>query len=150
VPGYWAAQFGGAVVAAALLGALFGDVAHLGASRPRYGVVPALVMEVILTFFLVTVILGTATRYRLIGPSAALAVGATIALDGLFAAPVSGASMNPARSLGPALVAGALDHAWIYLAGPAGGAVLAVILAWLLHGAQHGGEQEAAKGKDQQ
>jgi aquaporin Z len=146
LPGYWVAQLAGAAAAAALLVRLFGDVAHLGATEPHHGVVASLIMEMVLTWLLVTVILGTATRYRLIGPHAAIAVGATIALDGLFAAPVSGASMNPARSLGPALVSGSLANSWIYVAGPFAGAAIAVVSTWLLHGRQKSEESEAASG----
>jgi len=148
MPGYWAAQILGAVGAAALLKALFGPVAHLGATGPRHGVLSALVMEIVLTWLLVTVILGTATRYSLVGPNAALAVGATIALCGLFAGPVSGASMNTARSLGPMLVTRQMKFAWVYVAGPFAGSLLALALTWVLHGGQKGQpEKEAATGK---
>ncbi len=104
-------------------------------------------MEVVLTALLMTVILGTAEHHRLVGPNAAIAVGGTVALDGLFASPVSGASMNPARSLGPALVSGSLEHIWIYIVGPILGALLAVAVAWVLHGSPKPSEVEAAKGK---
>jgi aquaporin Z len=155
VPAYWLAQLAGAVGAAAFLGLTFGPVAHLGATIPGFGVPPALAMEVALTWLLVTVILGTATRHRVVGPNAALAVGATVTLCGLFAGPVSGASMNPARSLGPALVdaitgagagSAAWHAAWIYILGPVSGAGAAVLGMWLLKGQQHEGEQEAAGG----
>ncbi len=134
VPGYWAAQLIGAVLAAALLRALFGTVGNLGATLPRHGLITAAVIEALLTFLLLTVILATATNHKLVGHNAALAVAATIALDGLFAAPISGASMNPARSFGPALLDGRMDTFWIYLAGPIAGAVLAVTIALLLRG----------------
>jgi MIP family channel proteins len=151
VPAYWLAQMAGAVGAAAFLLATFGLVAQLGATRPGFGVAPALAMEVALTWLLVTVVLGTATRDRVVGPNAALAVGATVALCGLFAGPVSGASMNPARSLGPALVSaaaggGAPDDSWIYLLGPAAGAGLACAGIWLVKGSQRQGERKAAAG----
>lgn len=145
VPGYWGAQVVGAVLAALLLRVLFGLVGHLGATLPRHGAIEALVMEVVLTFLLVTVILGTATNHRLTGPNAAIAVGGTIALIGLFAAPISGASMNPARSLGPFLVSGQLADAWIYIVGPFAGALLAVGVAWLLRGRTTPEAVEAAK-----
>jgi aquaporin Z len=106
VPGYWDVQLVGAILAALLLRMLFGLAGHLGATVPHHGTTEALVMEIVLTFLLITVILGTATNHRLTGPNAALAVGGTIALCGLFAGPISGASMNPARSLGPFLVSG--------------------------------------------
>jgi len=134
VPGYWGAQLVGAILAAFLLRMLFGLVGHLGATFPHYGTIEAMVMEVVLTFLLVTVILGTATNHRLTGPNAAIAVGGTIALLGLFAAPISGASMNPARSLGPFLVSGQLADSWIYIVGPFAGGFLAVVVAWLLRG----------------
>ncbi|HEX2347552.1 MAG TPA: aquaporin [Ktedonobacterales bacterium] len=136
VPGYMLAQFVGGIVAAGLLRALFGNVGHLGATlpNPATGDLASLVMECVLTFLLVTVILGTAHDTKLAGHNAALAVGATIALDGLFASPVSGASMNPARSFGPALVSGDLGSVWIYFVGPLAGALLATLIAWALHG----------------
>jgi aquaporin Z len=86
-------------------------------------------MEIVLTFGLVTVILGTASGARNVGHNAAIAVGGYVALAGLWASPVSGASMNPARSLGPALVSGDLHSTWIYLAGPLAGGLVAVALA---------------------
>jgi aquaporin Z len=94
VPGYWGAQMVGAVFAAFLLRLLFGLAGHLGATLSHYGTIEAIVMEVLLTFLLITVILGTATNHRLTGPNAAIAVGGFIALAGLFAAPISGASMK--------------------------------------------------------
>src|SRR5260221_9749702 len=94
-------------------------------------------MEVVLTFLLLTVILGTATNHGLVGHNAALAVGGTIAFCGLFAAPISGASMNPARSLGPFLVSGQFTDIWIYVVGPIAGALLAGwgarVFGWSAH-----------------
>lgn len=147
VPGYWIAQFSGAILAALLLRALFGLVGDVGITRPHYGIVLALVMEAILTFFLIIVILGTATNHKLTGHNAAIAVGATIALDGLFAGPISDASMNPARSFGPFLVSGQLADVWIYVVGPLAGMLLAVLIAWLLHGKTSREAAETAKGK---
>ena len=149
VPGYWGAQVIGAVLAAALLRVLFGLTGHLGATLPRHGVTTSLVMEVVLTSILVTVILATAANYKMVGHNAALAVGATIALDGLFAAPISGASMNPARSLGPALVAARLDDVWIYLVGPLLGGLVAVGIAWFLRGGGSPYANKAATGDGQ-
>ena len=148
VPGYWASQMVGALLAAALLRSLFGDVARLGASHPQHGLGASLVMEVVLTALLITVILGTATRYSLVGSEAALAVGGTIALCGLFAAPISGASMNPARSLGPALLSGATQGTWIYLAGPFLGSGLATLSMAYLHERRDPKEDEAAEGDE--
>lgn len=147
VPRYWAAQLLGAVLAALVLRGLFGEAGHLGNTLPHFGDMPALVMEVILTLFLVSVIIGTAEGSKIVGPNAGMAVGATVALCGLFADPVSGASMNPARSLGPALVSGELSQVWIYLVGPALGSIAAVILAWVLKGAPNKHEAEAASGE---
>ena len=91
-------------------------------------------MEIILTVLLVSIILGTASDRKIVGPNAALAVGATIALDGLFGAPISGASMNPARSFGPDIAGWYFTDQWIYIVGPVVGAVIAVVIASLLRG----------------
>jgi aquaporin Z len=132
---YWSAQLAGALLAAAVLGAEFGSATAAAVSGPRLVDARAAVgIEAVLTFLLVSVILGTADRARVVGTEAALAVGATIAACGLVAGPIEGASMNPARSLGPALVTGRLADAWIYLAGPILGACLAVGIARLLRG----------------
>lgn len=148
VPGYMASQFVGAICAAVLLRLLFGDVGGLGATIPAAGVSPlvAVVMELTLTCLLVTVILGTAHDTRLVGHNAALAVGATVALCGLFAGPVTGASMNPARSFGSALLANTLGPMWIYLIGPTLGALLATGIAWILHGHTTESARKAAGG----
>jgi aquaporin Z len=134
MPGYLAAQLLGAILAGAVLRAMFGDVALLGGNRPHHGLGISLGMEIILTFLLVTVILATAANFKIVGHNAALAVGGTIIFAGLVGGPISGASMNPARSLGPAIIAGNLDFQWIYIAGPAVGSAIAVALAWVLRG----------------
>lgn len=145
VPAYVLFQFAGAFAAAGLLLALYGDVGHLGATLPHHGLLSSLVMEIVLSAALVLVILGTAAAGpRIVGHNAALAVGGTIALLGLFGSPVSGASMNPARSLGPALVGGSTDGFWLYLAGPLGGAAIALGLAVAFYGRPAGHEQAAA------
>lgn len=146
VPGYWLAQLAGALFAAEVLRLLFGEAGRLGATLPRYGDIPAFVMEVILTTFLVSVIIGTATDSKVVGPNAGIAVGATIAFCGLFADPISGASMNPARSLGPAVISGNISAAWIYIVAPLTGSLLAVLIAWLLKGQPTEHEEEAASG----
>ena len=146
IPGYWAAQLLGGVLAALLLRGLFGLVKDVGATIPRYGITPGLVMEIVLTFLLVTVILGTATNRGLVGHNASIAVGGTVTLCSLFADPISGASMNPARSFGPILVSGYFTDAWIYLVGPLAGALLAVVVAWLLRGGTTPEAIEAARG----
>jgi aquaporin Z len=104
-------------------------------------------MEILLTCILVTVILGTATRHRVLGPNAALASGGAVALAGLFARPVSGASMNPARSLGPAVASGATEDVWVYIVGPLTGAVLANLVMLVIHSKKHRDEHEAAEGE---
>jgi aquaporin Z len=148
VPGYLLAQVGGAVLAAGLLRTLFGSAERNGGTFPGPGIAPgtALVMEIVLTFGLVTVILGTASGARNVGHNAAIAVGGYVALAGLWASPVSGASMNPARSLGPALVSGDLHAIWIYLAGPLAGGLIAVALAWALRGPGSAAADVAAQG----
>jgi aquaporin Z len=136
VPGYIVAQFVGAVLACLLLAGLFGRVSPLGGTVPGHGIndLQAVVVEILLTLGLVSTILGTASRAQSVGPLAALAVGGYIALAGLWASPVSGASMNPARSLGPDLVVGNLAHAWLYVVGPIVGGLLAVGVAYILRG----------------
>jgi aquaporin Z len=136
VPGYIVAQVLGAVLAALLLRASFGDVANLGATQPGIGFSPgqAFLIEVVLTLGLVSAILGTASRAQNVGPLSAVGVGAYIALAGLWASPVSGASMNPARSLGPALASADLRQLWIYLTAPPLGMLVAVAAAYILRG----------------
>ena len=148
VPGYVLAQVCGAVLAAGLLRSLFGTVGRLGGTFPGRGIGawPALVMEIVLTFGLMTVILGTASGARNVGHNAAIAVGGYVVLAGLWASPASGASMNPARSLGPALVGGDLHDVWIYLVGPLAGGLLAVALAWALRGPPSLAADVAAQG----
>jgi aquaporin Z len=145
---YLVAQFAGAIGAALFLQLMFGHVAT-GATYPIAtpgGQWKSFVMETVLTLILVTVILNTATGYRSIGHNAALAVGATIALLGLFASPISGASMNPARSLGPDIVANKFTGWWVYLVGPPLGAMLAVTLIYVVRGLPDTMEREAAEG----
>jgi aquaporin Z len=136
VPAYIVAQFAGSVLAVLLLLALVGKHGSAGLTLPGAGVSTgvALAWEAVLTAGLVSVILGTASGAQQIGPFAAIGVGGYIALAGLFGAPVSGASMNPVRSLGPALVLGDWTAWWAYLAGPLAGAVIAVGCAWILRG----------------
>jgi aquaporin Z len=136
VPGYILAQLLGAVIAALLLRATFGDVAHLGATLPGPGFSPgqAFIVEVVLSVGLVSTILGTASSAQNLGPLSAIGVGAYIALAGLWASPVSGASMNPARSLGPALASADPDRLWIYLSAPPLGMLIAVAAAQILRG----------------
>lgn len=137
VPGYIAAQFVGGIAAAWFLRAMFGNIGLLGATVPGPGIsdVKALIMEALLTGGLVNVILGTASGARNIGTNGAIAVGGYIALAGLWAAPITGASMNPVRSFAPDLVRGNLHTDWIYIAGPILGAMVAVAFEWILKGA---------------
>jgi aquaporin Z len=136
VPAYIAAQFAGAVLAALVLWALIGKQGSAGLTLPGHGIsaTTAMVWELVLTTGLVSVILGTASGAQQIGTFAAIGVGSYIALAGLWGSPVSGASMNPARSLGPALVLGDWTAWWAYLAGPVAGAVIAVGFAHVLRG----------------
>ncbi len=136
VPGYIIVQLLGATLAALFLLAVFGNVGHLGATLPGPGYADwqALLMETALTAGLVSVILGTASAAQNIGAIAALGVGGYIALAGLWAAPVSGVSMNPARSFGPALVSGDFSSYWVYVIGPLAGALIAVGFAHILRG----------------
>jgi aquaporin Z len=151
VPGYVLAQFGGSVTACWFLRAMFGPVAGVGATLPGPGVgdVQAVVMELVLTAGLISVIIGTASEGQNVGGLSAVAVGGYIALAGLWSGPVSDASMNPARSLGPDVVSGDLSSWWIYVAGPFAGGLVAVFFAYLLRGP--GGEEpakEAAQGSE--
>jgi aquaporin Z len=146
VPGYIAAQVAGGILAAVLLRARFGPVSDPGANVPHVDVATAFWCEVLLTAILVVVILNVATKESLVGPQAAIPVAFAIALDGFLGSGLSGASMNPARSLGPALVAHHLADQWIYVLGPCVGAVIAWATTWLLHGADTEDEQRAAQG----
>ncbi|MBX2804022.1 MAG: MIP family channel protein [Myxococcales bacterium] len=122
VPAYVVAQLVAAVAASAAVLGLVGSEALLGATVPTVEVGPALGLEVLLTFFLMFVIKSVATDARASGNVAALAIGGTVALCALMGGPLTGASMNPARSLGPALMAGVADHQWLYVVGPILGA----------------------------
>ena len=125
---YLAAQCGAAMAASGLLRMMFPDAGSYGVTLPHAGMAPAVVTELVLTFFLMFVILGVTTGGRIEGPFAGVAIGGTVALASLFGGPVSGASMNPARSLGPALVSGAeaLPSLGLYFVVPVLGAALAV------------------------
>lgn len=130
--GYWAAQLAGALAAALALRLILGDVAHLGATVPSGGAWQSFALESVLTFFLMFVIMAVATDTRAVGEAAALAVGATVGLEALFAGPISGASMNPARSLGPALMSWTWTAQWVYITAPFLGAALAALTyRWL-------------------
>ncbi len=136
VPGYVLAQLIGALLAALFLQGVINVSASNGSNYPAAGTtdVAAFLMEMVLTFGLVSVILGTASGAQNIGIIGALGVGGYIALAGLWASPLSGASMNPIRTLGPDLVANNYHAYWVYLAGPLLGAGLAVLAAFILRG----------------
>ena len=122
---YIAAQLTGAITAALALLAIWpGRPAELGATMPSVGAGSALVYEIVMTAFLMFVIMAVATDVRAVGAAAAIAIGATVGLDALFGGVVTGASMNPARSIGPALASGEWASIWIYIAGPVIGAAL--------------------------
>jgi aquaporin NIP len=132
---YMGAQCLGAVAGALVLLATWSDKpARLGATVPSVGVGSALVYEIVLTAFLMFVIVAVATDTRAVGAAAAIAIGGTVGLDALFGGPVTGASMNPARSLGPALAAGEWHDFWIYVAGPLVGASIGALAYQLVRG----------------
>jgi aquaporin Z len=150
VPGYIIAQLVGSTLAVLLLWATFGNVGMLGATEPGPGISDwqAVVVEFVLTAGLVSTILGTASRAQNLGPISAFGVGAYIILAGLWSSPISGASMNPARSFGPDLVLWNFSNYWVYIVGPIAGALVAVGIAFILRG-RGGGQSgiEAAQGK---
>ena len=132
--GYWMAQLLGALAASGCLRLLLGDTARLGATLPAGagGAWQAFGLEVLLTFFLMFVIMAVATDTRAVGQAAALAIGATVGLEALFAGPISGASMNPARSLAPAIISGTWTAQWVYVTAPfIGAALAALVYRWL-------------------
>jgi aquaporin NIP len=132
---YVPSQLAGAVAGALLLRLVWhGTPADLGATLPSVGTGSALVYEAVMTGFLMFVIMAVATDTRAIGAAAAIAIGGTVALDSLFGGGVTGASMNPARSFGPALVAGAWQDFWIYIVGPLLGALAAAFAYELVRG----------------
>jgi aquaporin Z len=136
VPGYVVAQLAGATIACLFLWAVLGKLGMLGATEPGVGIDDwqAMWIELAITLGLVSTILGTASSAQNVGPLSALAVGGYIALAGLWAGPVSGASMNPARSFGPDLAMWDFGHYWVYVVGPIGGMLLAVGAARILRG----------------
>jgi MIP family channel proteins len=134
--GYWAAQIVGALAAAALLRGSLGNIADVGATLPSGSQGQSFLWELILTFFLMFVIMAVATDTRAVGEAAAIAVGGTVGLDAMFGGPISGASMNPARSIGPALVSGNLHALWLYIVAPICGASLAALAYQFVRGEQ--------------
>jgi len=132
--GYWTAQLLGALAAAAVLRGSLGNIAHVGATLPTGSQGQSFLWELVLSFFLMFVIIAVATDTRAVGEAAAIAVGGTVGLDAMFGGPISGASMNPARSLGPAVVSGDLHAVWLYLVAPIAGAALAALTYQVIRG----------------
>ncbi len=149
VPRYSLAQIIGATLAGGALYWFTGARVALAINQPgtRFTALDACVAEALLTWLLVFVILGTAAQSKITGPNAAIAVGATIAVCGLFFSPVSGASMNPARTIGPMIAAFDFQNLWVYVVGPYAGAILAVLLAYAIHGPPDRHEKKAGKGE---
>jgi MIP family channel proteins len=135
LPGYWGAQVAGAIAAAVLLRATLGDVASLGVTMPSGSDAQSFVWETAMAATLLVVIAAVATGERSTPGLAAAAIGGTIALASLVGGPLSGASLNPARSLGPALVSGELGSLWIYLTAPLLGGVVGVFVYSAIRGA---------------
>ncbi|HVR12204.1 MAG TPA: MIP family channel protein [Gaiellaceae bacterium] len=132
--GYWAAQLAGAFAAAAILRGSLGNIAHVGATLPSGSERQSFLWELVLTFFLMFVIMAVATDTRAVGEAAAIAIGGTVGLDAMFGGPISGASMNPARSIGPAFVSGDLHALWLYILAPIAGAALGAVVYQFVRG----------------
>jgi MIP family channel proteins len=140
---YWGAQVAGALAAALLLRGSLGRIAHVGATLPSGSDRQSFLWETVLTFFLMFVIMAVATDTRAVGEAAAIAIGGTVGLDAMFGGPISGASMNPARSLGPAIADGHLDHVWIYFLAPLLGAGLGAVVYQVIRQEPRSAEVEA-------
>src|SRR5207302_3270665 len=145
--GYWLAQLTGALAAAAVLRGSLGNVAHVGATLPSGSQGQSFLWEVVLSALLMFVVMAVATDTRAVGEAAALAIGGTIALDAMFGGPISGASMNPMRSLGPAVVSGDLHALWVYLVAPAVGAVLGATCYQFVPGEIPGSDPTTARSR---
>ena len=134
VPVYISGQLIGAILASSLLRGMFGNTANLGATLPAGSDRQSFLLEIVLTFFLMFVIISVATDVRAVGQAAAIAIGGTVGLEAIFAGPISGASMNPARSLAPALISNTWDSQWLYIIGPIAGAVIgAFVYQYIRH-----------------
>ncbi len=126
VPKYIIAQVLGAIIASTMVWFLFPESEYLGATIPSLDPMRAFVLEFLLTFFLMLVIINVSTGAKEIGVIAGIAIGSVVLLEAMFAGPMTNASMNPARSIGPALLSGYLEHLWLYICAPILGALLAV------------------------
>jgi len=145
---YMAAQLLGALAAAALLLAVWpSEPASLGATVPSVGTGSAVVYEAVLTAFLMFVIMAVATDTRAVGAGAAIAIGGTVGLDALFGGAITGASMNPARSLGPGLVSGELHEIWVYIVAPIAGAAIGALAYQLVRGTTHDAHRRDESGR---
>jgi aquaporin NIP len=131
---YWVAQLAGALAAAALLRGSLGNVANVGATLPSGSDGQSFLWEVVMSAFLMFVIMAVATDTRAVGEAAAIAIGGTIALDAMFGGPISGASMNPMRSAGPALISGDLHSLWVYVLAPPVGTAVGALAYQLVRG----------------
>ena len=151
---YWCAQLVGALAAAALLRGSLGNIADVGATLPAGSQGQSFLWELVMSAFLMFVIMAVATDTRAVGETAAIAIGGTIGLDAMFGGPISGASMNPMRSVGPALVSGDLHALWLYVVAPVVGTSLGALAYQFVRGeatrpadlamAESAGEEEAA------
>ena len=146
VPGYLIAQFAGSVGAAVLVVAVLHPPADVLRTRLQAGPWPAFWLEIVLTAILVLVTIATANEARILGPQSAVATGGTTVFDRWIAFPISGGSMNPARTLGPAIVAGGTGTWWVFVLGPLIGMLVAVVLTWLVVGEPNRDEAQKADG----
>lgn len=147
VPLYWLAEFLGAILAGALLFWGFGSEAKWAVNDPHTNLALAFTVEMVLSFFLVLVILSTAEQHFILGPSAGLPVAAMLTSLSLVGLKLTGPSLNPARSIGPAIITGKTSHLALYIIGPVLGGILATGFVRVVHGSCNTGEQKAAKGK---
>ena len=136
VPGYVLAQLIGAFLASGILLYLFPESQSLGDTLPGLSAMKVFIFEIILTFFLMVVIINVSTGSKEIGVVAGIAIGSIVLLEAMFAGPITGASMNPARSIAPAVVSGNLADLWIYIFAPIIGCLLAVVSCKLVKSEQ--------------
>ena len=148
VPFYWIAQLLGALIASGLHRLLFGLVGNMGSTVPAGGAAQSVGLEIALTFILMFVIMAVATDVRAIGQAAAIAIGMTVGLEAIFAGPISGASMNPARSFGPAIVSGIWATHWVYWIGPLAGAAAGALSYRFLRGSRNSLRDGATTGTE--